>query len=329
VTTSSTALRDRPVPAPAAAARSPEDPVDRRFTALVPPPYRPVLGGSGHPLERAVQVGRFGPAEVHVMPAGDRAAVDRLPSAVTVSVILPLTGWIDVRHLHRSFTAVPTRSIAVLSPGSPFLLRWPAHTSSLALCVDIAALTERLEALLPERHRSGPLRFTPHVVGAAHRDVVAGTVQLLAQAAGASGRLTRLLGSQALDTLLLALPHSHSAALAEPTTTASGAAVRDTVDRIVAEQAAHYTVGELAELAAVSLRTLQAGFRAEYGCTPQQYLRRSRLAKAHADLEAADPAGEMTVGDIAARWGFYHLGRFAASFRERFGETPSEVLRRS
>ena len=34
------------------------------------------------------------------------------------------------------------------------------------------------------------------------------------------------------------------------------------------------------------------------------------------------------VADVAAQWGFWHMGQFAADYRRRFGELPSETLRR-
>jgi AraC-like DNA-binding protein len=34
------------------------------------------------------------------------------------------------------------------------------------------------------------------------------------------------------------------------------------------------------------------------------------------------------VSDIAARYGFFHLGHFAEGYRRRFGETPSETRQR-
>jgi AraC-like DNA-binding protein len=32
------------------------------------------------------------------------------------------------------------------------------------------------------------------------------------------------------------------------------------------------------------------------------------------------------VSEIALRWGFGHFGRFAAEYRRRFGESPSQTL---
>ena len=34
------------------------------------------------------------------------------------------------------------------------------------------------------------------------------------------------------------------------------------------------------------------------------------------------------VSAIASRWGFFHLGRFAQSYRARYGELPSQTLLR-
>ena len=57
------------------------------------------------------------------------------------------------------------------------------------------------------------------------------------------------------------------------------------------------------------------------------YLRNIRLARAHQDLQEADPSST-TVAAIAYRWGFSHVPRFATAYRERYGELPSATIRR-
>lgn len=85
-------------------------------------------------------------------------------------------------------------------------------------------------------------------------------------------------------------------------------------------------IAEIAAAARMSPRGLPAAFRREQGTTPLGYLRMRRLEAAHADLVAADPTAGVSVAVIAARWGFAHPGRFAAAYRDRYGQAPSATL---
>src|SRR5262245_25634597 len=78
----------------------------------------------------------------------------------------------------------------------------------------------------------------------------------------------------------------------------------------------------------VSPRTLLRAFRAVHGATPYRYLCALRLLEAHRILSS--PAGKPpTVTEVATRFGFVELGRFAVAYRSAFGESPSDTLRRS
>jgi AraC-like DNA-binding protein len=85
--------------------------------------------------------------------------------------------------------------------------------------------------------------------------------------------------------------------------------------------------GTVAEVAGLSVRGLQSAFASQLDTTPNAYLRDVRLDHVRADLLALG-SREATVTEIAARWGFAHLGRFAAAYAARFGERPAETLRR-
>ena len=50
--------------------------------------------------------------------------------------------------------------------------------------------------------------------------------------------------------------------------------------------------------------------------------------EAHAALRDADPGDDITVTEVALRFGFAHTGRFAAAYRRRYGQAPSATLRR-
>jgi transcriptional regulator GlxA family with amidase domain len=87
-----------------------------------------------------------------------------------------------------------------------------------------------------------------------------------------------------------------------------------------------YTTGKLAQIANVSVRTLQNAFRQHMDVTPSGYVRQTRPARAHQDL-CERRAGDTTVTRIAHRWGFTNLSHFAAVYKARYGESPSASLR--
>lgn len=61
--------------------------------------------------------------------------------------------------------------------------------------------------------------------------------------------------------------------------------------------------------------------------SPKRYLVLRRLHQVQRALRAAAPEAA-TVTEVAMRYGFWQLGRFAVEYRARFGEPPSATLRR-
>ena len=89
------------------------------------------------------------------------------------------------------------------------------------------------------------------------------------------------------------------------------------------------TEAQVADLCAgmdVSQRTVARAFRAIRGTTPVRYLQALRLNEARRVLMAQHAPGSVT--EVATRFGFRELGRFAGEYRATFGESPSETLRR-
>ena len=86
------------------------------------------------------------------------------------------------------------------------------------------------------------------------------------------------------------------------------------------------TVNDAAIAVHMSVRGLQVAFKKHLGTSPSDYLRTVRLSGARADLKRFTP-NERTVEEIARRWGFAHTARFAATYRNTYGENPSQTLR--
>ena len=136
---------------------------------------------------------------------------------------------------------------------------------------------------------------------------------------------TRYLERALIAGLLASQPHSMTEAIRRGPIEAGSTALRQVVDLVAAAPGAQYTVADLAEAAGVGVRQLQKLFRDELDMSPARYLRNVRLDRARSDLTSND--GTATVSDVAYRWGFNHLGRFAQHYEKKFGETPSRTLK--
>ncbi|SAK47844.1 AraC family transcriptional regulator [Caballeronia arationis] len=86
-------------------------------------------------------------------------------------------------------------------------------------------------------------------------------------------------------------------------------------------------VPELCAQLRASRRLLQYCFQEFYGMTPVAYLRAIRLNGVRRALRAASWENAVSVQDVAAAWGFWHLSQFSADYRKLFGVRPSDTLR--
>jgi AraC-like DNA-binding protein len=84
---------------------------------------------------------------------------------------------------------------------------------------------------------------------------------------------------------------------------------------------------EICAAVGVAERTLRASCEEHLGMGPIRFLTLRRMHLAYRALLHADPSNA-TVTRIVTNHGFWELGRFSVAYRELFGESPSETLRR-
>lgn len=104
----------------------------------------------------------------------------------------------------------------------------------------------------------------------------------------------------------------------------------EAVERALVYSRAHagapVPISRLCRVVGLSERSLRNAFHRVRGTSPKQCLLAERLREARRALsETADRP--TTVTDVATRFGFYELGRFAVTYRKVFGERPSDTLR--
>lgn len=220
----------------------------------------------------------------------------------------------------------------VFMPGRPVAIECGERFAQLSLMIPRDHLRLELENLLGHELRR-PLEFRGEL------DLTAPGAQTMMQALRMIDEASReergllahpiaalRLEQVLLHSLLFAQPHNHSEEMAGPAPKAGIRPVALAAELLRADPAHPWTVAELASRVSVSVRSLQEGFRRSLDTTPMLYLRRIRLEKVREELATAEP-GTLTVTEVAARWGFAHLGRFSAAYRSRFLELPSDTLR--
>ena len=83
------------------------------------------------------------------------------------------------------------------------------------------------------------------------------------------------------------------------------------------------TMSQLCFTIGTSRRTLENIFAGRSEFSPYQYVRTIRLNAIRRELLSEENA-DASIGDIAARWGVWHISRFAADYRQMFGQLPSQ-----
>ncbi|WP_198375348.1 helix-turn-helix transcriptional regulator [Neoroseomonas rubea] len=86
-------------------------------------------------------------------------------------------------------------------------------------------------------------------------------------------------------------------------------------------------VSDIAAAAGCSVRTLGSTFQRFRGRTPLAALHACRLDQLHAELSRS--TADTPIGAVARRYGFTNASRLKAAFQRRFGEAPSDIVRRS
>jgi len=86
------------------------------------------------------------------------------------------------------------------------------------------------------------------------------------------------------------------------------------------------TISDLLQICNCSRSVLFSAFRKAQGYTPMEFLTEQRLQSARERLLKSN--FESSVALIALECGFINLGRFSQYYRNRFGELPSDTLRK-
>jgi AraC family ethanolamine operon transcriptional activator len=244
---------------------------------------------------------------------------------VAVAAGLDGDGWFNGQTVYED-------SLLLVRDGEGFDFRTPRRHEVMAAVVDdarLAVYARQVEHREIDFSRRAPIETAPARAGA-FRNFLSTLFASLRAAPTMleSPQLRRALEQAIYAAVLEAMGEVEEDFQLPPNARARQAIVERARECVRAHPDEPPTVADLCALLGVSRRTLQYCFQEVLDLNPVRFLRVMRLNGVRRDLREAAARGE-TIGDIAARWGFWHLSHFAADYREMFGELPSETLKKA
>lgn len=225
-----------------------------------------------------------------------------------------------------------TPSTAAVVSRARMSVQRPNGSSIFVLKTTYPALERRFREVTG-RAPKGRIRFDRRVgissgPGALARQALMHVVsQLETDAAVVTNRLLRAAFDDLLLGMLLSLPHSHREQLHAEVGQVVPGIVHRAEEYMEAHAAEPIKIRDVIEACGCSASLLHRAFQKYRGYTPSEFLANQRLEAARRRL--ISPSQQDTVSSIALNCGFAHLSRFAGRYRHRFGESPSETLRRA
>lgn len=243
---------------------------------------------------------------------------------------IPLNGEAKVRCGTREVHVAAGKSASLLSPTLATRMRWGEGCEKFILLIDRAPIERFMEALTHEqgdRIEFEPLIDTTEVTGHALVQHAMLMASAITPGKVLPPQYTATLRDGLASLLLTGLHHNRTASFTHPQVESGPAAVRKADEFIRSHACGAIAAGDIAAAAGVPLRTLQDSYRKARGMTLIEALQGARLEALRESLLNGD--ADMSVADAVFSCGLGHLGRAASAYRERYGESPSQTLRRS
>lgn len=274
----------------------------------------------------------IGPLSLNHLTYGAETTIGMPPLRDFYLLQWTLHGTATYRHGGREERA-RAGDLFVVNPDRRYEKVWDPACTQLIVRIDRTLLDDAVDAwgstgsapLQPVVFTGGPTEETTrtaslfallHALAADARESVG----------WAHPRLEGRAGTVLAELMLTALDHSAGDRTGEVREKRPRALI-DAEDFIKVHAREPLRLDDIADAAGVRPRTLHKTFRHHLGLTPIAYVRQVRLELARRDLMEAARSGR-TVTDVATDCGFDHLSKFAGSYRTRYGESPSETLRR-
>lgn len=250
-----------------------------------------------------------------------------------VVLLMAHAGFIETDVRGETFKVLPRRSAVLVNANEEVLAKTGTGQRSLNIRIDSAALASQTSALLGMPVEVPPIFDSFINLRGKDGEDLFRLARLLEDACSrpespmGSPLVIAHLREALIATLLVGQKNSFSHLFHNQAAKVDPRAVRVAEEILTARAGEPLSIAEVAEQAGVSLRSLERSFKAARGLSLRDFLRAQRLDLAHRRLRTAVPG--TTVTQVLYASGFGHPGEFSLAYRKRYGETPSQTLRRA
>lgn len=290
------------------------------------------IAGTGQQLNTRMHHAPLGMVSINRLSYGATVDIDAGRISDYFLIMMPLAGASEIHCGNDSICSTP-KLASVVSPTLPLRMRSSRDCDQIMVRIDRAVVERQCMQYLGHDLRR-PIEFDLGMdLTESGSESWCGLVRYLVAefdrpaSVLASPLMRAHVVQLVVSTLLLAHPNVYREELTRPARPIAPAYVRRVEEFIEANADQPLTIAELAAFAGVSASALFAGFREYRDTSPIAFLKGVRMRRARDELRMAS-VGEVKVTDVAMRWGFTHLGRFATEYKRWFGESPSDTLGR-
>ena len=270
---------------------------------------------------------------VNYLAHGSRVSIEPEPFKNFYLLQAPISGSAMVKRGNRELL-VAEGSATISAPDEAIWMDWSADCQKIILRINRTTL-ETMYASITGVAPSAPLRFEDvisfkpgamqsvwRMIRMIYDDLIENEGSIF-QNEFAIQHMEQSLLFALLNSGVYPQPNSYSNRMTE----IAPKQVKMVEDYIHANAAEAITVEQLVEASGVSARTLFENFKKFRGVTPMRYVKDVRMQCVREQL--LNPKVGDSVTSIAMRWGFSQLGRFAVNYKQEYGESPSETLKRA
>jgi len=227
---------------------------------------------------------------------------------------------------------VTRNKAAIIASANRVRVERPAQSDILYLRVSLSELWSHFETLTARHYRGAPIFDKTVSVATGSGAMLKGLMDYLVNLFARDDSIMKILPIRRsfddfLMSAMLSLPHNKIDQLYEDhTCMVAPAVVCQAEEYMRAHLQRPVTISDLIRVCNCSRSVLFAAFRNARDYTPMEFLTEQRLHMARERLQKA--RYNASVSTIAADCGFISLSWFSQVYKKRFGERPSDTLRR-